>query len=711
MIITDIILLVFVCVVLLGLVWLSEKAKDWLWSYVFRFLGFLFKTTLGCLGLVLLVGTIVGLVSSLLSAPDPIVVAAAEAQGQVAASPGFPDWFRLGIYGAAGATFCILCVSAYRRLSPDNSEEEEPEEDPNAFPWKRCLLGTLGFSVPTTAVAMLLWLRHVVGSDPASGWSNWRYAVASGLFFLVAVLVGFCLWTIYELWRRGRQFRLEEAELLVEEQAAKERRLEQMANLAETAERLAQAEPLAEEARWRSPDPDDPEPTDPGVRFNPRNPASGGPTHSPALGSRPMPPPTFGRAPAREPEEHDMDDIHEPTPPRRPVGRGGRPFLVVGLVVLALAGVGYLAWSNHGPSDQQKLVTGSAQLQAEDTLRAVMKTDPVLSESCPQGWDNDCWRVLDAAKIELPPCVQVGQGQVNTTGASWWVAMDDSCRVETIRQNGRRVEAKAEAKAEEPWLDLEFYTDIQGYHQRKAFKAGDTAKINLLLEDPALKREVILDFWRQPEVPRRILAHPSLTKGDLDGIYAEVQANGWYDAMLWLIINPNLDANLRGKWLLAPQLETGEAGKIERERRVLLGLHQPNVPTGAVSLLVDQAVEEGQKGDLDLWKVLVKAAENGDLPAHRCRLSTDKAAERDAVKKQWPVCIKGQTWDFIAEMKGYAEQEGSPFASVVADWEALKYKCQWEGSAGRHSGPVKNRSSKMIPQLADVSPANLPPEP
>ncbi|MEK7540083.1 MAG: hypothetical protein AAB558_02445 [Patescibacteria group bacterium] len=566
--IIDIFILVLVCVVLLGLAWLSERIKDWLWSHVFTVFRFLFKTTLGCLGLCLVVGLSGGyLVSAWFSTPDQIVVAAA---------PGFPGWFRLVIFGTAAVTLCALCISAYRRLSPDKSEDD---------PWG-----------------------------------------------LVSVA-------------------------------------------------------------------------------------------EPAPSSRPMPPPTFGRAPARELKEHDMDmdmdDIREPTPPRRPVGRARRPFVVVGLVVLALAGVGYWAWSNREPSDQQQLVTQAAQLQAEDTLRAVMKTDPVLSKSCPQGWDNDCWRILDV-KIELPPCIKV------TAEVGWWdslwgnsgssintaqVAMDNQCRAETIRQNGRSVEAKAEAKSEEPWLDLEFYTDVQGHNQRKAFKAGDTVKIGLLLDDPALKREVILDFWHSREsVPWRILAHPSLTQGDLDGIYAEVQANGWYEAMTWLIINPNLDANVRGMWLMAPPLEAGEAGKTERERRVLLGLHQPNVPTGAVSYLVDQAVEEGQKGDLDLWKVLVKAAENGDLPAHRCRLSTDKAAEKDADKKNWPVCVKGQTWDFITQMKWYAEQEGSHFASVVADWEALKYKCQWEGSAGRHAGAVKNRVSKMTPKLADVSPANLPPE-
>lgn len=731
----DIFVLVLVAIVLLGLAWVSEKVKDWLWNHVFKFLGFLFRTAIGlgvCLGLAVVLGIYVftDWIPHLTLPEDQT-----------------PYWFGLMLWGMAVLAACSLAYSGIRRLFREEGSEQlvlEPVREPvrqsafdeeyEPFPWGKVLKFEAVYMGVTTPILVVMY--HLFWWDESL--ANWQHAGIGSLLCLLNLGLGFFLWLLFDAWLTARRERLQNEAYEREQEALRaERRLQVQME----AEREAQAEREAEAARPAEPPSDPwsdrtdafnrplmtpPERSDPfGSRLIPPNPASGGPTHSPAPGTRRMPPPNFGRPPVRSVEEEDMER-HEPTPPRVIVGRrepvedtgaDRRPqrgwwkqnwrYVVGAMVVLALAGGGYWFWPKGEPSEQQKLVDQAAKMQAEDTLRTYMKADPVMSENCPNGWNDDCWRTLYDAKIELPPCVQVGRSQVNTTGASWWLDMDDRCIAEMVRQNAGNIKEAAARPSGEVEKFL-FGTEI---NQRHAFEARDTARINVLLDDPALKREVILDFWRQDFVPWRILSHPSLTKGDLDGIYAEVQANGWYEAMPWLTINPNLDANLRGMWLMAPPLEAGEAGKTERERRVLLGLHQPNVPTGAVSFLVDQAVDEGNEGDLDLWKVLVKAAENGDLPAHRCRLSTDKAAEKDADKKHWPVCMKGQTWDFIAQMEWLSEQEGSPFASVPADWEALKYKCQWESAAGRHSGAVKNRAGKVTPSMSDASPANLPPEP
>lgn len=376
------------------------------------------------------------------------------------------------------------------------------------------------------------------------------------------------------------------------------------------------------------------------------------------------------------------------------------------LVLGALLGFALRSWWTQTPTPV--IPHHEVDLQAEDTLRTVMKTDPVLVRSCPQGWDDTCRFVLHWGQIELPPCVQMEQlGQVNTAGVSWFVGMDQACNTENIRQHRVRVTREA-ARPRSQVERIIFNTEV---YQRSAFEARDTVKIEALLEDPALQREVILDFWAQVYVPWEILAHPSLTKDDLSGIYTEIQANGWYEAMPWLIINPNLDPNLRGMWVLGPPRLVGNPGQIERERKILLGLHQPHVPTGAVAFLVDEAVEQGLAGDMTLWEVMLKAAENGDLPVHHCRLPFDTVAATDPVTRDWPECIQGQTWDFISEMKWHAQQVGSPFAAVSTDWDSLKQKCEWESAAGRHSGAVKSRSGKVVPKLADVSPANMPPAP
>lgn len=152
----DIILFALVAVVLLGLAWLSEKIKDWLWSRLFKFLGFLLQTAIGlglCFAAVVLVGIYV--FTDWIPHLTP-----SEVQS--------PYWFRLMLWGAAVVAACSLAYSGIRRLLREEGSEqltEEPvrwnvlEPEPEPFPWKSLLKFEAVYMPLSSVIFTVLYYR------------------------------------------------------------------------------------------------------------------------------------------------------------------------------------------------------------------------------------------------------------------------------------------------------------------------------------------------------------------------------------------------------------------------------------------------------------------------------------------------------------------------------------------------------------------------
>lgn len=356
----------------------------------------------------------------------------------------------------------------------------------------------------------------------------------------------------------------------------------------------------------------------------------------------------------RSSEERRVDQGQEPEPSPPTWLQRNRLYVfgcavTLGVGLITGGGIG-LVRSNQAAADQ-RVVDASDKLVAWATADALIKGDQQMAELCPQGWNSDCASALSGHEppISPPDCTM-------STGG---FLMDDACRAAFLRVKRGQIQAR---QGEPGPLEQSLLGNQQ--YQEQIFREGDASRITLLITDPRLKREVILNHWTDPRVSYKILAHPALTGVDTAKIYGQIQASCRYDAMPYLLLNPNLDGTFRGAWLARSQRDPGL-----REQTILLGLQQPAVSADTVHFLVDQAVKDGQKGDLTLWNILLKAAANGDLPVDR-----------------------------VEQMKEAASANSS-FPSPDVSWEAATATCEWETTNGRHSASAQAAVHDLMPIL------------
>lgn len=409
------------------------------------------------------------------------------------------------------------------------------------------------------------------------------------------------------------------------------------------------------------------------------------------------------------PDEGDsgVDAVEEPSPraPRAPQPQGsragGHQWKLAAALVVAVLVAGLFVYRNGAIQSQQTkadqaVVDHSNQLSAQVTVNAVIAADSRLAAFCPQGWDDSCADTFAAQTppVSPPVCAVATLVPVSASNATAYtkadVVMDDACRAAWLKRKFHQseVDRQQPSRLEQVLLGTSAY-------QEEMF-AEDSSRIDLLKFDRRLSREVILKHWTDPGMGYKILAHPSLTPADCAQIYGVIQANGWLDAMPYLLINPNLDPGLKGAWIARPQ-----ADPAQREQTILLGLHQPSVAAGMIHYLVDQAIEDGNAGDLTLWNILLKAAANGDLPVNRCHLATDKDQERQVL----PVCGDATGWDFVQQMKEAQEANVAfPAPSAAGGWEVVHKACEWESMAGRHAKGSVAAAPLVVPKMADVLP-------
>lgn len=410
--------------------------------------------------------------------------------------------------------------------------------------------------------------------------------------------------------------------------------------------------------------------------------------------------------PSREDDQAgEYEEEEPPEPPRRNWGRVAG-MVVGGMVVtgLILLGVYFLIWAPRaGLADRQQAMRDAAdQVAAESTGNALLAADPELSEFCPDGWNLDCWKAIQAAdpQATFPVCTVVIK---NNTQETALFKMTEECREASLRQHWD--EQTAEREYTQEWDLGPVKVEVKDHN--KIFESGNAININRLVVDPTLQRETILRHWTSQSVPWKILVHPSLTAADLSQIWGVVQARDWTQAEPWLVVNPKLEKNLRGAWVILP-----DGTPDERRYRILLGLYQPTgVPAGAVAYLVDQAIEDGtERGNTVLWNVLLEAAASGDIPAPRCRLETDK----DPTRKDYPVCYKtgaAMEWDFLRQMQDAQEANPALFPAPANGWDVLRVACQGAMIGGRHSKAATEaaKAGMVTPDLVDSSPLALEP--
>lgn len=627
-----------IVMILIGLIWLRERLVAWFWNKVWGFLG--------------------GVVGS--GYMFCLVASASWILGAAWITTNFSSWL---LAFCAGLFVLVLSLFVWSMTLPNREFDDEPVVVfPQGFWWALVLIMGTAFGYWFVG-----WLDHVTAT-PENQRLDLLVKVMMALSIGLGVTIGALLMVFgFRHAARQRQNQMEEdarwAAGPTEEEGADSRLIDE-----------------PRERRWSDPapnpwaDPDADPPTDPAVVAPP-------PTVST---STPIPPP---RAERRIP----MDD-HEEPPRRAPVAwveaeerddaeeehqalgwdwsKIGMVAGLVGLLVVSV-GLGYCWASGSGPwakSETEHRVEWAAEQDRLYTLRLTLQevvdsTDvTAVHEACDSGWSEACGKALLAAKLALPACA---------------AKMDKACWAASLRFYRFGLEQAAEAEqVPTSWEEARLTDTRSGLVQEAVFASRNKPRIAILVQNPDLSREVILRHWNLEATPWDLLSHPALTPADVSKLWGEVQANGQQEEGLkYLLINPHIDPALVDAWVQAPA-----ATPLQREWNILFGLHLSTVPAKTSETLVVQAIKDVKElSHWELWNVLVKAGENGDL----------SPAALKSMKKEW-------------------ETKGSPLTAAVVDWDKLGGQCSYEFTAGRHSPTTIKRDANVVPQLDRLLPPNLP---